>query len=91
MGRRVLVNEDDNEVCIEPSLEELIEEFGYKVRPTSTHKEILKQIEIYYTENEKFQKKENRAAARRARRALLKLFHLVRERRIEMLDIYRDW
>lgn len=91
MTKRVLVNEDDDEIFIEPSVEELIEEFGYKVRPTTTHKEILKQIEIYYMENEKFQKKQNRAAARRARTALLKLFHLTRQRRIEMLNIYKQW
>jgi len=90
MGKIVLVDEDDDTVVIEPPLEDLIEEFRYKIPSTDIHKEILKQIDIYYTNNEIFQKKRHRTAARRARTALLKLFHLVRARRIEMLEIYKD-
>lgn len=73
-----------------PSYEVLKEMFSYKIRPTDTHKEILAKIEIYVQENEKFMKKKNRKAARRARRALLELFHLVRARRKEMLEVYTD-
>lgn len=89
MGRKVLIDEDDDTVVIEPPLEDLIEEFRYKIPSTDTHKEIMRQMELYYTNNESFQKKKNRKAARRARKALLELFHLVRRRRIEMLEIYK--
>ena len=89
MGKIVLVDELDDTVIIEPSLEDLIEEFRYKIPSTDAHKEILQQMEIYYKNNEKFQKNKNREAARRARKALLRLFHLVRQRRMEMLEIYK--
>jgi len=89
MGKLVLIDELDDTVVIEPSLEDLIEEFRYKIASTDAHKEILTQMDIYYKNNEKFQKNKNREAARRARKALLKLFHLVRQRRIEMLEIYK--
>ena len=89
MGKIVLVDELDDTVVIEPSLEDLIEEFRYKIASTDAHKEILQQMDIYYKNNEKFQKNKNREAARRARKALLKLSHLVRQRRIEMLEIYK--
>jgi hypothetical protein len=81
--------EATDEIVIEPSVEELILEFKYKVKPTQIHREIMTQMEIYWTENEKFMKKKNRKAARRARKALLDLFHLVRARRIEMLATYK--
>jgi len=62
--------------------------FSYKIRPTPIHKEILTQMAIYVSENEKFMKRKNIWAARRARKALLRLYHLTRARRIEMLDAY---
>lgn len=80
---------EGDEVILYPDYETLKEMFSYKIRPNDTHKEILKQIEIYVTENEKFMKRKNKKAARRARTALLELFHLVRQRRIEMLSIYK--
>lgn len=89
MPRIVLIDEDDDTVVIEPSVEELIEEFRYRIPSTNTHKEIMHQMEIYYANNELFQKNKNRKAGRRARKALLALFHLVRERRIEMLKTYK--
>lgn len=89
MGKIVLIDEDDDTVIVEPPLEDLIEEFRYKIPSTDAHKEILQQMDIYYRNNEQFQKKKNREAARRARKALLKLFHLVRQRRMEMLEIYK--
>ena len=84
----MLIPEQD-EIVIEPSVEELILEFKYKVKPTHIHREIMTQMEIYWTENEKFMKKKNRRAARRARKALLDLFHLVRARSIDMLATYK--
>ena len=89
MPKIVLIDEDDDTVVIEPPLEELIEEFRYRIPSTDTHKEIMKQMELYYSNNELFQKNKNRRAGRRARRALLELFHLVRRRRIEMLETYK--
>lgn len=91
MPKIIQIDLDDPTPLIEPSVEELIEEFTHYVRPTDTHRMILAEMEIYYKENEKFMRKANRAAARRARTALLNLFHLVRQRRIEMVDSYRSW
>lgn len=81
---------EGDEIIIYPPYEVLKEMFSYQIRPTDIHKEIIKQFEIYLMENEKFMKKKNRKAARRARKALLALFHLVRNRRIEMLEVYTD-
>lgn len=81
---------EGDEVIEYPPLEVLKEMFKYQIRPTSVHKEILEQMEIYVRENEKFMKKKNRKAARRARKALLNLFHLVRARRMEMLAVYKN-
>jgi hypothetical protein len=83
------MNTDEQEYVIEPSVEELILEFKYKVKPTDIHQEIMNQMEIYWRENEKFMQKKNRSAARRARKALLAIYHLVRARRIEMLASYK--
>lgn len=91
---KVLVSDPEafegDDIIEYPPYEVLKELFSYKIRPTDTHREILAQIEIYVTENEKFMKKKNRKAARRARKALLNLFHLVRARRLEMLEVYTD-
>jgi hypothetical protein len=81
--------EGDEEI-IYPEYEILKEMFKYKIRPTDTHREIINQMELYILENEKFMKKKNRKAARRARKALLNLFHLVRARRAEMLAVYKE-
>ena len=81
---------EGDEVIIEPPFEVLKEMFKYKIRPTLTHKEILKMIEVYVTENEKFMKRKNLKAARRARTALLNLFHLSRIRRTEISSICYD-
>lgn len=78
-----------DEVIIYEDVETLKEMFRYKIRPNNTHKEIIRQMQIYLDENEKFMKRKNKQAARRARIALLELFHLVRTRRIEMLSIYK--
>lgn len=80
---------EGDEVIIYEDYETLKEMFSYKIRPNNTHKEIVKQISIYMQENEKFMKRKNKKAARRARIALLELFHLVRARRMEMLAIYK--
>lgn len=81
---------EGDEVIIYPPYEVLKEMFKYKIRPTETHKQIIEQFEIYLMENEKYMKKKNKEAARRARKALLKMFHLVRARRMEMLAVYKD-
>lgn len=72
---------------IEPSIDVLIEEFKYKVKPTPCHKELLEAIEAYYKDNEKFMKKNNVLAGRRARKHLLRIFHLVRQRRGEISEV----
>lgn len=81
---------EGDEVIIYPPYEVLKEMFTYKIRPTDNHREIIAQFETYIIENEKYMKRKNREAARRARKALLKLFHLVRARRMEMLAVYKD-
>jgi hypothetical protein len=76
---------------MEPPTKDLIEEFKYKVKPTQTHKEFLKVIETYWKENEKFMTKHNLEAGRRARKALLQLYELSKQRRLEIADvIYRE-
>lgn len=80
---------EGDEVIIYPDYDTLKEMFSYKIRPNETHKDIVRQMEIYVQENEKFMKRKNKKAARRARIALLELFHLVRQRRMEMLAIYK--
>lgn len=91
---KVLVSDpsafEGDEVIIYPDYETLKEMFSYKIRPTDTHREIIKQVELYLMENEKFMKRKNKKAARRARKALLNLFHLVRARRAEMLAVYKE-
>ena len=81
---------EGDEVIIYENYETLKEKFSYQIRPTEVHKQILNEIEIYHRENEKFMKKKNKEAARRARKALMKLWHLVRTRRREMLEVYTD-
>ena len=74
----------------EPDVEILLEEFTYCVQPTACHKELMVELKAYYEENEKFMKRWNATAGRRARKHLLKIYHLVRQRRGEISDvIYR--
>ncbi len=91
---KVLVSDPEafegDEVIIYPDYDTLKEMFSYKIRPTDTHKEIIFQMAVYMMENEKFMKRKNKKAARRARKALLRLFHLVRARRAEMLEVYKE-
>ena len=68
----------------EPDIDILVKEFTYCVQPTPCHEELLKEIKAYYEQNEKFMKKWNFSAGRRARKHLLNIFHLVRERRGEI-------
>lgn len=81
---------EGDDVILYPDYSTLKEMFSYQIRPTALHKEIIYQMAVYMMENEKFMRKKNRKAARRARRALLNLFHLVRARRAEMLEVYTD-
>mgnify|MGYP003627096554 CR=1 FL=1 len=52
----------------------------------ATHNLILEQFNTYIEENEKFTEKGNKAAATRARKALLEIKKLTASRRIEILD-----
>lgn len=70
----------------EPSVDDLVYEFKYRVKPTEVHHRILELASIYYKNNEVFMKKKNRAAGKRARIALLELRTLCRTRRIEIQD-----
>lgn len=75
----------------EPDVDDLIREFTYRVQPTPCHQELLDEIKAYYEENEKFMKRWNFAAGRRARKHLNNIFHLVRARRAEISDVmYRE-
>jgi hypothetical protein len=70
--------------------------FKYRVQPTEVHNELMEKVTYYYQENEKFMKYKNRAAGKRARKALLEIFHLVRARRAEIQDTvnkfeYGEW
>lgn len=91
---KVLVSDPEafegDDIIEYPPYEVLKEMFSYKIRPTENHKQIIAQFELYMMENEKYMKKRNKEAARRARKALLRLYHLVRARRMEMLSVYRD-
>lgn len=75
----------------EPNIDALIEEFTYCVQPTECHKKLLDEIKLYHQENEKFMKRWNKEAGKRARKHLLNIFHLVRERRGEIsYTIYHE-
>ena len=65
--------------------------FKYCVQPTDCHRELLNEIKAYYEENEKFMKRWNFSAGRRARKHLQNIWHLVRARRAEIADVmYRE-
>ena len=51
-----------------------------------THTQILSQFNAYVEENQKFVEKGNKAAATRARKALLTIKKLAQSRRVEILE-----
>lgn len=53
---------------------------------TETHEKILEAIDAYLEENAKFEEKGVKAAATRARKALMDLKNLAHERRKEIQD-----
>jgi len=72
-------------------LEKMIIGFKYRVQPTHVHEELMQELKSYYEENEKFMKKWNLAAGRRARKHLNNIWHLVKARRYEIADVmYRE-
>lgn len=75
----------------EPPVEDLVNEFKYRVKPTADHKRILELATIYYENNEKFMTKKVRAAGVRARKALTELRTLCRTRRIEIQKELNSW
>lgn len=81
---------DNEDFVKEPPVKDLIEEFKYKIKPTETHRRLLKVIEEYYKHNEKFMTKHNYEAGKRARKSLLEIGHLIKKRRAEISGyIYR--
>lgn len=52
----------------------------------TTHEQIVAAFETYVAENEKFQAKGNKAAAGRARKALMEIAKLCKARRAEILE-----
>jgi len=54
---------------------------------SDTHSQILEQIEIYVSNNEKFVEKQNKSAATRARKALSELAKLGKNRRKEIQEV----
>lgn len=78
--------EEDENLVLDKPLEDLLLEFGYRIQPTECHNQLLHYMEEYKIHVEKYMKKKNRAAGRRARKALLNIFHLSRARRIEILE-----
>ena len=76
---------------IEPPVEDLVNEFKYRVKRTPIHFRVLELAKTYYENNEKFMIKKNRAAGKRAREALLELRELCRTRRIEIQTEINTW
>jgi hypothetical protein len=70
----------------EPHIDDLINEFKYKVKPTDAHQQLLDEITAFYKETEKLMTKKNVAAGKRARKHLLAAYHLCRQRRKEIID-----
>ena len=52
----------------------------------STHDEIVAQMEIYVTENNKFKKKGIKSSSTRARKALAEIMKLAKARRAEIIE-----
>lgn len=80
----MLIDLEDQTPVIEPSVEELIEEFKYKIQPSLKHKELVKNFEEYLANIDKFHKKKNRRAAMNARKNLRAIWFLSRQQRIEI-------
>ena len=72
-------------------LDKLIASFEYCVQPTDISNEIMEEFRLYIQENEKFMKRFNVSAGKRARKHLLNIFHLARARRKEIsTEIYKE-
>jgi hypothetical protein len=52
----------------------------------TTHEQILEQVDIYHSENQKFEDKGNKAAGTRARKALNEISKMCKIRRKEVQD-----
>lgn len=65
-------------------IEAIEKQFKYCVQPTPCHDQLMKEIQAYHEENEKFMKRWNTSAGRRARKHLMNIWHLVRQRRGEI-------
>lgn len=76
---------------MEPSVEDLIKEFKYKIQPSDIHEQLLREMSAYYKENEKWLTKRNVSAAKRARKHLMNAWHLCRDRRFEIMDERKEW
>ena len=72
----------------EPPVSRLLEEFSYGVQPTMLHHELIRQIEVYYKENELFMARLSRSHHIAARKALNQIWHLCRLRRKEIKSQY---
>jgi hypothetical protein len=72
----------------EPPVTKLLEEFSYRVQPTMLHHELLRQMEIYFKENELFMASVSRSHQIAARKALNQIWHLCRLRRKEIKSQY---
>lgn len=53
---------------------------------SNTHETIVAQFEQYISENEKFNEKQNKAAGTRARKALMEITKLCKDRRKEIQE-----
>lgn len=65
--------------------EDMLKYMGWPFKPTDTHFEILECMKAYVKHNEKFMRKGYLAPGVQARVPLLKLWHLVRRRRKEIM------
>lgn len=74
----------DETPVIEPSVEELIREFSYKIPPTALHDQLLEEFRLYEHNAEEFMRKKNRRAGLRARQSLRRIFLLCVGRRREI-------
>ena len=74
----------------EPSVEQLLDEFSYREQPTMIHWELLRQMEVYYKENELFMTSLSRSHQIAARKALHQIWHLCRLRRREIKAQYTN-
>jgi hypothetical protein len=75
---------DDNTVT-----DDMVRDFKYRIKPTDTHWRLLECIKDYYEHNEKFMVKGFYHPGTRARKELLEIYHLVRQRRKEIQEEVR--